>query len=80
MARCFPDVLSNTFVAGALFPFGVEGDGVDEVAVSLCHSPLYPGATYVCDLKRRRVVVAFYGSRHHYAGAAADVDADGRKD
>lgn len=78
-AIAFP-TFSNTFVTGALFPFDVDGDGADEVAVSLCHIPLYPGATYVCDLKRGRVVVAFYSSGHHYAEAAADVDADGRKE
>ncbi len=71
---------SNTFLAGALFPFDVDGDGTDEVAVSLVQVPLYPGATYVCDLKRRRVVSAFFGSGHHYASAAADVDGDGRKE
>ena len=71
---------SSTFVAGALLPFDADGDGVDEVAVSLCHVPLYPGATYVCDPGSRRVLVAFYGSGHHYARSAADVDGDGRRE
>ncbi|MHB1046075.1 MAG: serine/threonine-protein kinase [Thermoanaerobaculia bacterium] len=71
---------SSTFTVGAVLPFDADGDGVDEVAVSLCHFPLWPGATYVCDPGRRRVVVAFYGSGHHFARAAADVDGDGRKE
>ncbi len=71
---------SSTFAVGAVLPFDADGDGVDEVAVSLCHVPLWAGATYVCDPGRRRVVAAFYGSGHHYARAAADVDGDGRKE
>ena len=71
---------ANTFVPGALLAFDVEGDGTDEVAVSLRQIPLYPSATYVCDLARRRVLAAFYGSGHHYAAAATDVDGDGRKE
>ncbi|HRY44725.1 MAG TPA: serine/threonine-protein kinase [Thermoanaerobaculia bacterium] len=68
---------SSTFAVGAVFPFDEDGDGDDEVAVSLAHIPLWAGATYVCDPGRRRVVVAFYGSGHHYARAAVDVDVDG---
>lgn len=71
---------SNTYVPGALLAFDVEGDGVDEVAVTLAHRPLFPSATYVCDLANRRVLAAFHGSGHHYAAAAADVDGDGRKE
>lgn len=58
----FPS-FSRTFLPGALFPFDTDGDGTDEVAVSLVHIPLYPGATYVCDLKRRRVVGAVAAMR-----------------
>ena len=71
---------SSTFVVGSVFPFDAEGDGADEVAVSLCHVPLWAGATYVCDPARRRVVAGFFGSGHHYGRAAADVDGDGRKE
>ncbi len=71
---------SSTFAVGAVLPFDADGDGVDEVAVSLVHVPLWAGATYVCDPGRRRVVAAFYGSGHHYARTAADVDGDGRKE
>lgn len=71
---------ADSYVVGALFAFDVEGDGIDEVAVTLAHIPLFPSATYVCDLARRRVLVAFYGSGHHHAAAAADVDGDGRKE
>lgn len=72
--------LSSTFAVGVVLPFDADGDAVDEVAVSLVHVPLWAGATYVCDPARRRVVGAFYGSGHHYARAAADVDGDGRKE
>ncbi|MDX9734994.1 MAG: protein kinase [Thermoanaerobaculia bacterium] len=78
-AGAFPG-FSSTFAVGAVFPFDVDGDGDDEVAVSLAHLPLWAGATYVCDPGRRRVVAAFYGSGHHYARAAVDVDGDGRKE
>ncbi len=71
---------SSTFAVGAVLPFDADDDGVDEVAVSLCHVPLWAGATYVSDPGRRRVVAAFYGSGHHYARTAADVDGDGRKE
>ncbi len=71
---------SNTFAVGSVYPFDADGDGVDEVAVSLAQVPLYPGATYICDVERRRVVAAFYASGHHYASAARDVDGDGRKE
>jgi len=71
---------SDTFAVGTVFPFDVDGDGADEVAVSLCHIPLWAGATYVCDPGRGRVVAAFFGSGHHYGRAAADVDGDGRKE
>ncbi|MBK9966554.1 MAG: serine/threonine protein kinase [Holophagales bacterium] len=42
--------------------------------------PALPSATYVCDLSGRQVLAAFYGSGHHYAAAATDVDGDGRKE
>ncbi|MBK8597819.1 MAG: serine/threonine protein kinase [Holophagales bacterium] len=71
---------ANTYIPGAVLAFDVEGDGVDEVAVTLANSPLFPSATYVCDLANRRVLAAFHGSGHHYAAAAADVDGDGRKE
>ena len=71
---------ANTYATGALLAFDVEGDGVDEVAVSLQQVPLFPSATYVCDLSSRQVLAAFYGSGHHYAAAATDVDGDGRKE
>jgi tRNA A-37 threonylcarbamoyl transferase component Bud32 len=71
---------ANTFAARALLAFDVEGDGVDEVAVSLTQIPLFPSVTWVCDLSHRRVVAAFHGSGHHYARAAADVDGDGRNE
>ncbi|MCL4810035.1 MAG: hypothetical protein KJ062_19930, partial [Thermoanaerobaculia bacterium] len=71
---------ANTFAARALLAFDVEGDGVDEVAVSLAQIPLFPSVTWVCDLANRRVVSAFHASGHHYARAAADVDGDGRKE
>jgi tRNA A-37 threonylcarbamoyl transferase component Bud32 len=71
---------ANTYAPGALLAFDVEGDGVDEAAVSLQHVPLFPSATYVCDLSSRQVLAAFYGSGHHYAAAATDVDGDGRKE
>ena len=71
---------ADTYVVGALYAFDVEGDGIDEVAVTLAHIPLFPSATYVCDLARRRVLAAFYGSGHHHAAAATDVDGDGRKE
>ncbi|MBK9967492.1 MAG: hypothetical protein IPP07_22515 [Holophagales bacterium] len=48
--------------------------------MTLANSPLFPSATYVCDLANRRVLAAFHGSGHHYAAAAADVDGDGRKE
>ncbi|MHB8797966.1 MAG: protein kinase domain-containing protein [Thermoanaerobaculia bacterium] len=71
---------SSTFVVGSVFPFDADGDGADEVAVSLCHIPLWAGATYVVDPARRRVVAGFFGSGHHYGRAASDVDGDGRKE
>ncbi len=71
---------SSTFVVGSVFPFDADGDGADEVAVSLCHMPRWAGATYVCDPARRRVVAGFFGSGHHYAQAAADVDGDGERE
>ncbi len=71
---------ANTFIPGTVFAFDVEGDGVDEVAVTLAHIPQFPSATWVCDLAHGRILAAFYGSGHHYAKAAADVDGDGRKE
>jgi tRNA A-37 threonylcarbamoyl transferase component Bud32 len=71
---------ANTYLPGALLAFDVEGDGVDEVAVSLQQTPLFPSATYVCNLSSRRVLAAFYASGHHYAAAATDVDGDSRKE
>ena len=78
-AVAFAD-FASTFIPGAVLAFDVEGDGVDEVAVTLNHIPLFPSATYVCDLAHRRVLAAFYGSGHHYARAAADIDGNGRKE
>ena len=78
-APAFPG-FAPTFEAGALVPFDADGDGVDEVALTLVQTPLYPSTTFVFDLARRRVLGAFYGSGHHYARAAADVDGDGRKE
>lgn len=75
----FPE-FADTYVVGTLFGFDVEGDGIDEVAVTLVHIPLFPSATYVCDLAHQRVLAAFYGSGHHHAAAATDVDGDGRRE
>jgi tRNA A-37 threonylcarbamoyl transferase component Bud32 len=71
---------AKAYQAAALFPFDVEGDGVDELAVSLQQFPLYPSATFVFDLGQRRVIAGFFASGHHYPRAAVDVDGDGRKE
>lgn len=63
----------------SLFAADLDGDGVEEIAVSYTHK-YWPSYTVLYDQRRDESRLVFMAAGHHVAVAAADIDGDGARE
>jgi tRNA A-37 threonylcarbamoyl transferase component Bud32 len=78
-AGLFPG-FSDMFAAGISGVVDLNGEGMDQVVVTILHRVWWPSITVIVDPRHGTAETVFVASGHHSFVAAVDLDGDGRKE
>jgi tetratricopeptide (TPR) repeat protein len=76
----FAEVSNRYVTRGALLAMDLDGDGVDEIVLTLFHPESAPSYTVLYEPRLDRARIVFVGGGGHRIVGSQDVDGDGRKE